>query len=86
MKLFIVALLSSAGFVASAGSAGAQVVWHQPVHVVHSPVVMAPRPVVVHQRRPVVVHQPHYRAVTRHRPILGGSVTRVHRHYRPVIF
>jgi hypothetical protein len=43
-------------------------------------------PVVRHYRRPVVVHQPMYRAVTRHRPILGGSVTRVHRGYRPIVF
>lgn len=84
MKLFA-ALVTSAGFFAAA-TASAQVVWHQPVHVVHSPVVVRPAPVVRHHHRPVVVHQPHYRAVTRHRPILGGSVTRLHRHYRPVWF
>jgi hypothetical protein len=94
MKSLAIAFVAAAGVFASAQSTSAQVVWHQPapvffpapVHVVHSPVVVSPMPVVRHYHRPVVVHQPMYRAVTRHRPILGGSVTRVHRGYRPIVF
>lgn len=60
----------------------APVIVHQPVHVVHSPVVVAPR--VYH--RPVVVQQRVPYVVTRHRPILGGSVSRVRYRYRTVAF
>jgi hypothetical protein len=93
MKRLAIALVAAAGVFAGAQSASAQVVWQPapvfvpaPVHVVQSPVVVAPMPVVRYYRRPVVVHQPTYRAVTRHRPILGGSVTRVHRGYWPIVF
>jgi hypothetical protein len=92
MKRHALALLMAIGVFTAAPTASAQVVW-QPAPVivpapvvVHSPVVMAPAPVVRYVRRPVVVHQPIYRGVTRYRPFLGGSVTRWHRSYRPIVF
>jgi hypothetical protein len=93
MKRFTIALVATLGVFAGVESARAQVVWQPapvflpaPVHVVHSPVIVSPAPVVQFYRPPVVVRQPMYRAVTRYRPILGGSVTRVHRGYRPIVF
>jgi hypothetical protein len=93
MKRLAIALVAAAGVFAGVQSASAQVVWQPapvfvpaPVHVVHSPVVVSPMPVIQFYRPPVVVQQPVYRAVTRYRPILGRSVTRVHRGYRPIVF
>ncbi|HMO86603.1 MAG TPA: hypothetical protein PKC18_16955, partial [Lacipirellulaceae bacterium] len=55
--------------------------------VVHSPIVAAPAaPVVTYFRAPVVGVQPVPQVVTRHRPLLGGTVSRVRYSYMPVVF
>lgn len=56
-----------------------------PPVVAARPVVVAPSPVVV-QRPPIITYQPTREIVTRQRPILGGTVTRVRYGYRPVAF
>jgi hypothetical protein len=49
--------------------------------------MVAPMPVRRYYRRPVVVgHQRVPYVVTRNRPILGGSVSRMRYSYRPVMF
>lgn len=89
MKGFVRAALVATAAVGAQSSAQAQVVvWPQPAPVVWgAPVVAAP--VVVAppvRRRPVVAHQRVPYVTTRHRPILGGTVSRVHYRYRPVFF
>lgn len=95
MRRFAIALLAAVGVVEGAETASAQVVaWHQPapvffpapVQVIGQPVFVAPVPMRRYYRRPIIAYQPTARVVTRHRPILGGSVSRVHRGYRPIIF
>lgn len=55
--------------------------------VVQSPVVAAPAvPVVTYFRPPVVAWQPVPQVVTRHRPILGGTVSRVRTTWMPVTY
>jgi hypothetical protein len=49
------------------------------------PVIVSSSPVVV-QRAPIITYQPTREIVTRHRPILGGTVTRVRYGYRRVAF
>lgn len=57
-------------------------------YVAASPVVIeAPPPVVTaYYAPPAVVYQPAARVVTRYRPILGGSVSRVRYGYVPVAY
>jgi hypothetical protein len=43
-------------------------------------------PTVTYFRAPQVVMQPVPTVVTRHRPILGGTVTRVHNTWMPVVY
>ncbi len=93
MKGLILAAAIGAAALAAPQTAGAQVVmWPQPAPVVWAPVTPAPVKVApLHMRRyywrPVVVgHQRVPYVVTRNRPILGGSVSRVHYRYRPVMF
>lgn len=54
--------------------------------VVQSAPVMAPLPVTTFYRAPVVTMQPVPRVVTRYRPVLGGSVSRVRYGWSPVAF
>lgn len=49
------------------------------------PVVPAPVPVVTYYRAPAVAYAPVPRVVTRYRPILGGTVSRVRYSYMPVL-
>jgi hypothetical protein len=55
---------------------------------VFSPVVVQPAPVAVttYYRAPVVTMQPTPQVVTRYRPILGGSVSRVRYGWTPVVY
>jgi hypothetical protein len=52
--------------------------------VVAAPVVSAPT--VTYYRAPQVAWQSTPQVVTRHRPILGGTVTRVHNVWAPVVY
>jgi hypothetical protein len=54
--------------------------------VIQSGPVFAPMPVTTFYRAPVVTMQPVPRVVTRYRPILGGSVSRVRYGWAPVAF
>jgi hypothetical protein len=54
--------------------------------VVEPPVVAAPAPVVTYYRPPVVAYQAVPQVVTRYRPILGGTVSRVRYSYMPVVY
>ena len=54
--------------------------------VVQSAPMIAPMPVTTFYRAPVVTMQPVPRVVTRYRPILGGSVSRVRYGWAPVAF
>jgi hypothetical protein len=54
--------------------------------VVQSGPVFAPMPVRTFYRAPVVTMQPVPRVMTRYRPILGGSVSRVRYGWAPVAF
>lgn len=59
------------------------------VYAVASPVVVAepaPAPTVTYYAPPAIIHQPVARVRTRYRPILGGSVTRVHYGYAPMYY
>ena len=59
----------------------------QPMVVQSAPVFApAPVPVTTFYRAPVVTMQPVPRVVTRYRPILGGSVSRVRYGWAPVAF
>lgn len=51
----------------------------------HPLVVPAPQPVMRVSRAPVVVYQPTTVVTTRHRPILGGTVTHTQRGYQRVV-
>lgn len=53
--------------------------YYQPVFV------PAPQPVMQVSRAPVVMYQPTTVVTTRHRPILGGTVTHVRPGYRRVV-
>lgn len=85
------AIVATAAIGAQQAAQGQVVVWPQPAPivwgtpVVAAPVVVAP-PVHRVYRRPVVVHQRVPHVTTRHRPVLGGTVSRVHYRYRPVFF
>jgi hypothetical protein len=57
-----------------------------PVVVTPQPVIAAPAPVVTYFRAPVVTVAPVPQVVTRWRPILGGTVSRVRTTYMPVAF
>ncbi|BBO35340.1 hypothetical protein [Lacipirellula parvula] len=54
--------------------------------VVQSAPVFAPMPVTTFYRAPVVTMAPVPQVVTRYRPILGGSVSRVRYGWAPVAF
>ena len=54
--------------------------------VVQSVPMVAPLPVTTFYRAPIVTMQPVPRVVTRYRPILGGSVSRVRYGWAPVAF
>jgi hypothetical protein len=93
MKGFILAAAIATAALAAPQTVRAQVVvWPQPAPVVWAPVapapvMVAPVPVRRYYGRPVVVgHQRVPYVVTRNRPILGGSVSRGHDRYRPVMF
>ncbi len=59
----------------------------QPMVIQSGPVFApAPVPVTTFYRAPVVTMQPVPRVVTRYRPILGGSVSRVRYGWAPVAF
>lgn len=58
----------------------------QPMVVQSGPVFAAPMPVTTFYRAPVVTMAPVPQVVTRHRPILGGSVSRVRYGWAPVAF
>jgi hypothetical protein len=59
----------------------------QPMVVQSGPVFApAPVPVTTFYRAPIVTMQPVPRVVTRYRPILGGSVSRVRYGWAPVAF
>jgi hypothetical protein len=47
--------------------------------------VVAPTPVVTYYRAPTVAYAPVQQVVTRRRPILGGTVSRVRYAYMPVV-
>jgi hypothetical protein len=51
----------------------------------HPVFVPAPQPVMRVSRAPVVVYQPTTVVTTRHRPILGGTVTHARPGYRRVV-
>ena len=58
-----------------------------PVVVQPAPVaVPAPVPTVTYYRAPGIAYVPAPRVVTRYRPILGGSVSRVRYGYAPVVY
>jgi hypothetical protein len=78
MKRFAFCLFTIVGTLLMAEAAPA---WT--VRRYYHPVVMAPRPVM---RAPMVVYQPTTVVTTRHRPILGGTVTHARREYRRVIW
>lgn len=93
MKGFILVAAIGAAALATPQTVCAQVVmWPQPAPVVWAPVapapvMVAPMPVRRYYRRPVVVgHQRVPYVVTRNRPILRGSVSRMRYSYRPVMF
>jgi hypothetical protein len=54
--------------------------------VVGAPVVAAPVPVTTYYRAPVVTMQATPQVVTRYRPILGGSVSRVRNVWAPAVW
>lgn len=56
-----------------------------PVVVSQPQVFVAPAPVIM-SRPPIITYQPTREIVTRNRPILGGSVSRVRYRYRPFVF
>ncbi len=56
-----------------------------PVVVTAAAPVVAPAPVVTYYRAPSVAYAPVGRVVTRHRPLLGGTVSRVRYSYMPVV-
>ena len=58
----------------------------QPMVVQSAPVFAAPMPVTTFYRAPVVTMAPVPQVVTRQRPILGGSVSRVRYGWAPVAF
>ncbi len=59
----------------------------QPMVIQSGPVFApAPIPVTTFYRAPIVTMQPVPRVVTRYRPILGGSVSRVRYGWAPVAF
>lgn len=59
----------------------------QPMVIQSGPVFApAPVPVTTFYRAPIVTMQPVPRVVTRYRPILGGSVSRVRYGWAPVAF
>jgi hypothetical protein len=51
-----------------------------------APVVTAPAPVMTYYRAPVVTMQSTPQVVTRYRPILGGSTSRVRYGWTPVVY
>jgi hypothetical protein len=53
---------------------------------VYSPVVVQSAPVVTYYRAPVVTMQSMPQVVTRYRPILGGSTSRVRYGWTPVVY
>jgi hypothetical protein len=59
---------------------------YSPVVVQPAPVVAAPLPVVTYYRAPVVTMQSTPQVVTRYRPIMGGSVSRVRYGWTPVVY
>jgi hypothetical protein len=59
---------------------------YSPVVVESAPVVTTPVPVTTFYRAPVVTLQPTPQVVTRYRPILGGSVSRVRYGWTPVVW
>lgn len=72
--------------VVAAAPAPAPYVVGSPVVVAPAPVVAAPAPVVTYYRAPAVAYQPVPQVVTRYRPILGGTVSRLRYSYVPVVY
>jgi hypothetical protein len=90
LAIFLIAALLWIGADWSASSSGlAQA--HGRYHAYYYPgyypggVVVAPAPVVVMPVAPAVIYQPAARVMTRYRPFLGRSVTRVRYGYGPVV-
>lgn len=81
MKRFVLIQFTFVAAMLIAGTAQAQWArrYYRPVFV------PAPQPVVRVSRAPVVVYQPTTFVTTRHRPILGGTVTHAHRGYQRVV-
>ncbi|MBL9161584.1 MAG: hypothetical protein JNL18_02460 [Planctomycetaceae bacterium] len=102
MKRMLFSLLAVAALCVASESAHAQwvvqptTVWSpvvvpgpvvQPMVIQSGPVFApAPVPVTTFYRAPIVTMQPVPRVVTRYRPILGGSVSRVRYGWAPVAF
>ncbi|QDT75283.1 hypothetical protein [Lacipirellula limnantheis] len=102
MKRMLFSLLAVAALCVACESAHAQwvvqptTVWSpvvvpgpvvQPMVIQSGPVFApAPVPVTTFYRAPIVTMQPVPRVVTRYRPILGGSVSRVRYGWAPVAF
>lgn len=59
---------------------------YSPVVVQSAPVVTAPAPVMTYYRAPIVTMQSTPQVVTRYRPILGGSTSRVRYGWTPVVY
>ncbi|MEZ6073481.1 MAG: hypothetical protein R3C10_25200 [Pirellulales bacterium] len=100
MKRFAVSLFTIVALASMAQSAQAQWVrryYYRPMFAAPAPViapapvftpapVIAPAPVARVYRAPVVMYKPTTVTYTRHRPILGGTVTRTRPAYRRVVF
>ena len=87
IAVLIVATVLWAGAGFSADSTGAAHA-HGPYYTYYRPatVYYAPAPTVVYSPPPAVVYQPAARVVTRYRPILGRTVSRVRYGYAPVYY
>jgi hypothetical protein len=57
-----------------------------PTVAYYQPAAAVPAPVVTYYRAPVVSYAPSAQVVTRYRPILGGTVTRVRPALTPVVY
>lgn len=101
MKRLVAALAVVLGMVGSAAAYGPYVAYYNPVTAFYAPapvqyvvarpvvapaVVVAPQPAIAYYPPPSVVYQPATQIVTRRRPLLGGSVSRVSFGYAPVTF
>ncbi len=90
MKQFVILLMVAllwAGADLPAGSSGTANA-HGPHYTYYHPatVYYAPAPTMVYLPPPAVVYQPATRVVTRYRPLLRRTVTRVRYGYAPVVY